>query len=169
MNAVEVQIRDVGDVRKLGFADFYRGTAPKLLRAVRRLPRRGDPEEIVQESFTRVWPRWDRVAAMNDPEGYVFRVAINVWKAPARSTELVEVLPDVADHGDERGAVEIRLSLLPAIGRLSERQRAIVTLVGLCDMEPHEVAATLGIAPATARVHLTRARDALRKELADVV
>jgi hypothetical protein len=36
---------------------------------------------MAQEAFLRVWQRWDRVAPMERPEGYLYRTAMNVWRS----------------------------------------------------------------------------------------
>ena len=41
---------------------------------------RHEAEEIAQESFLRVFERWDRVGGLEDPIGYVYRTAINVFR-----------------------------------------------------------------------------------------
>jgi len=50
---------------------------------------------------------------------------------------------------------------------LSPQQRAAMTLFALEDMELADVADAMGCATVTARVHLHRARQRLRKLLAD--
>jgi RNA polymerase sigma-70 factor, ECF subfamily len=49
--------------------------------------------------------------------------------------------------------------------RLPERQREVFDLVDLQDVPAVEAAAMLGVKPATARVHLFKARRALREHL----
>ena len=152
-----------------GFEDFYACMRPRLVCALRRLPRRGDPEEIAQDALARMWPRWTRIAAMDDPSGYAFRVAMNLWKDSSPMPESIELEPEVAERTDHVGAADIRASLVPALALLSARQRALVTLVDVYGFAPTEAAMRLGIAPSTARVHLTRARRSLRAELRDAM
>src|SRR6266446_3183198 len=43
----------------------------------------GDPEEaeeLMQEAFTRVWERWDKVSSHADPDGYLYMTAFNVFR-----------------------------------------------------------------------------------------
>jgi RNA polymerase sigma-70 factor (ECF subfamily) len=54
-----------------------------------------------------------------------------------------------------------------AVACLPQRQRSVFDLVDLQGYAPQEAATMLGVAPATARVHLLRARRALRSALID--
>jgi DNA-directed RNA polymerase specialized sigma24 family protein len=44
----------------------------------------GETEDVMQEAFLRVWERWDRVGAMDDPAGYLYRTALNVYRQRIR-------------------------------------------------------------------------------------
>jgi DNA-directed RNA polymerase specialized sigma24 family protein len=57
-------------------------------------------------------------------------------------------------------------SLMAALYRLSPRQREVVVLRLLLDLDTHSTAAVLGIAPGTVTAHLSRAADALQRDLA---
>ena len=56
-------------------------------------------------------------------------------------------------------------AVLVALRSLPRRQREVIALRVFLDMDTGEIAAQLGIAPATVRVHLARATAALRQEL----
>ncbi len=62
-----------------------------------------------------------------------------------------------AEHGD----------VWSAVADLPPRQRAVVALRYLEDRPLDEIAEILGVAPATARVHLHRAHEKLRLTLGD--
>jgi DNA-directed RNA polymerase specialized sigma24 family protein len=56
---------------------------------------------------------------------------------------------------------------MAALYRLSARQRDVIVLRVLLDLDTHSTAAVLGIAPGTVTAHLSRAADALQRDLAD--
>jgi DNA-directed RNA polymerase specialized sigma24 family protein len=56
---------------------------------------------------------------------------------------------------------------MAALHRLSARQRQVIILRVLLDLDTHSTAAVLGIAPGTVTAHLSRAADALQRDLAD--
>src|SRR5262245_15224827 len=45
---------------------------------------RQEAEEITQDAFLRVWERWERVATLDRPDGYLFRVAMNAFRSRRR-------------------------------------------------------------------------------------
>jgi len=77
-----------------------------------------------------------------------------------RSTEPMPVTVADADAALDRS--ELMERARHALARLPERQRAVLDLVDLQGYAPQDAAALLGVRPATARVHLLRARRALR-------
>jgi DNA-directed RNA polymerase specialized sigma24 family protein len=56
---------------------------------------------------------------------------------------------------------------MAALNRLSARQRQVIVLRVLLDLDTHSTAKVLGIAPGTVTAHLSRAADALQRDLAD--
>ena len=56
-------------------------------------------------------------------------------------------------------------ALLSALWRLPDRQREVIALRVFLDLDIDAIARQRGIAPATVRVHLSRAVAALRQEL----
>jgi RNA polymerase sigma-70 factor (ECF subfamily) len=56
---------------------------------------------------------------------------------------------------------------LAALNRLSARQRQVIVLRVLLDLDTHSTAQVLGIAPGTVTAHLSRAADALQRDLVD--
>lgn len=71
---------------------------------------------------------------------------------------------DTADRIEDRRAAEAVRSFF---GTLSSRQREVLDLVDLQGYTPAEAAEMLGLSGSTVRVHLHRARKALREELLD--
>ncbi len=59
-------------------------------------------------------------------------------------------------------------AVLTAMRRLPARQREVIVLRVLLDLDIDTTARQLGIAPGTVRAHLSRAMTALRGELAPV-
>ena len=69
------------------FEDFFRAEHAGLFRALCLVTgSRHEAEEVMQEAFMRVYERWDRVAAMERPKGYLYRVAINEFRSRYRRT-----------------------------------------------------------------------------------
>ena len=43
----------------------------------------------MQDAFLALWERWDRVGAMEDPTGYLYRTSMNVFRKRGRRAALV--------------------------------------------------------------------------------
>jgi RNA polymerase sigma-70 factor (sigma-E family) len=127
-------------------------------------------EDLVQEALVRVHRRWSHIEHSSNPEPYVrttvVRLALN-WRRRRSSRETtLPHLPDrpdprhLADEVVERDAVWPMLSALPVM------QRAVLVLRYYEDLPDAEIAAILGCAPATVRVHAFKALNRLRARLA---
>src|SRR5512134_1256050 len=63
------------------FEDFYGGESRLLFRRLWLVTgNRAEAEELMQDAFLEVWERWDRVGQMDDPVGYVYRTAMNLFR-----------------------------------------------------------------------------------------
>jgi RNA polymerase sigma-70 factor (ECF subfamily) len=129
---------------------------------------RQEANEIAQEAFVRILERWDRVASMDDPTGFLFRAAMNAFRKRYRRSRFVERLSiPQQQHDDAFAVVDDRDVLVRALRELTPRQRAAVVLTELLDRSSEEAGRILGISDSTVRVLSARARVALRTKVAD--
>src|SRR5437016_3259269 len=69
----------------LTFERFFDEAHVRLFRALYLVTgRTSDAEDLVQESFVKVWERWERVRSMDNPEGYLFRIGMNAARSRRR-------------------------------------------------------------------------------------
>jgi DNA-directed RNA polymerase specialized sigma24 family protein len=55
------------------FEDFFRGQTQSLYAHLCPITgNRAEAEELAQDAFLKVWERWDRVADMEEPIGYLY-------------------------------------------------------------------------------------------------
>lgn len=151
------------------FEAFFRAHHADVFACFRLLARdAADAEEIAQEAFLRVWQRWDRVAAMDRPDGYLYRCAMNVWRSRRRRAAVAlrrlgrRVPATDAPTGGGVPAADDRDAVIRALAGLSPRQRAAFVLTEGLDLTSEEAGEAMGIAASTVRVQLARAREALR-------
>ena len=151
--------------RASDFEGLVQAEHPRLYGALWLITRdRGEAEDVMQEAFLRVWERWDRVRAMDDPAGYLYRTALNVYRQRIRRASLaVRRAIGLGAPRDELAEVETHDLVLRALGRLTPRQRLSVVLVDLLDYSSKEAAQLMGIKAATVRVLASQARSALRR------
>jgi RNA polymerase sigma-70 factor (ECF subfamily) len=135
-----------------------------------------EAEDLAQDAFIRVLeslPRFDHERAFSP---WLFTIVRNAGRnhalAQGRRTQVPLEGDLPADQVGADMAVE-RLAFLEevgaAAGTLPPMQRACFRLVDLEGFSGGEVAGMLGIAPPTVRVHLHRARQALRPLLSPLI
>jgi len=129
---------------------------------------RQESEEIMQDAFLRVWERWDRVGGLEDPEGYLYRTAMNVFRSRKRRAAMaIRRLGHEPPADDLLGSIERREVLVQALASLTPRERAAVVLTDVLGFSSEEAGKALGIKSATVRVLAARGRGRIRKEATD--
>ena len=151
------------------FASFVRTHTSALLRTAYLLA--GDAvsaEELVQDTFVRLYPRWELVQAAAAPLAYVRRSLanqfVNQTRRPWRREIAVDVLPERADDADPAASLDDRDELWTLLRTLPERQRAALVLRYFHDLPDDEIAATLGCRLGTVRSLISRGLSALRDD-----
>jgi RNA polymerase sigma-70 factor (ECF subfamily) len=137
------------------FAEFVATAEPRLRRAL--FPVGGvATADAVADALAYAWEHWDRVQAMDNPIGYLYRVGRS--RLRPRKTP---VLPPV----DTARIPDVEPGLAPALARLPERQRVAVVLVHGFGWTHQEVADLWEVSVSTVRNHLARGIDRLRATL----
>ena len=166
-------------VAALDFARWYGATADGLTRRVTAAV--GDPllgREATAEAFARAYERWPRIATLESPEGWVYRVAVNIcrrsWRQRAlEDRALARMVPDLVGAGllgGVGGAVTDRTAHHPddvyrAIRKLPRRMRVALRLRYWDDLTEAQIAERLQVPVGTASSLLTTARTRLRRAL----
>ena len=142
---------------------LYRKYAPDVFRfALYLCGNRADAEDITSETFVRVWTSPEPIEAAT-VKGYLLTIARNLFlqglRRKPRDVELKDDIRDPqasplaqAEHKAEFRAVLARLQKLPEIDRAALLMRALE------GMPYEEIARTLGISLAAAKVKIHRAR-----------
>ena len=130
---------------------------------------RQDAEDLTQAALASAYARWPRVRP-DTALAYVRRSIANgrvsLWRRPWHRDVPVDAadLP-VVDAPD--GATADRLATYEALRALPRGQRAVLVLRYLCDAPDDEIAAALGVTPATVRSQAHRGLATLRRTLTD--
>jgi RNA polymerase sigma-70 factor, ECF subfamily len=147
------------------FDEVFSAEYPRLLRALAVADDAAHAEDAVQEAFIEAERRWPYVSSLDDPVGWVRRVAVNrlanVRRNRRRRDEILATVrpPDPATLG------AADLDLLDAVRALPERQRLALCLHHLAGYAVADVARMLGVADGTVKSNLHDARAALRRRL----
>lgn len=163
--------RSAEEVR-LTFEGFYRDEYEVTLAVVLALrgPRVG-VEEVAQEAFLRAYRSWEDVAAMDHPEYWVRRVAVNLatsrWRRLGAEARAVarSVRPHHPQEDHRVAEVDGADRFWRLVRRLSPQQQRMVALRYAADLGNDQIAETLGVAPGTVKVTLHRARQRLEELL----
>jgi RNA polymerase sigma-70 factor (ECF subfamily) len=124
---------------------------------------RHEAEEIVQDAFLKLWERWGRVSILEDPTGFLFRTAMNLFRNRKRRAALaVRRSLKFAPSTDDLASVENRDEMVRALRRLTPHQRAALVLTGYLGYSSEEAANVLGIRASTVRALATKGRAAAR-------
>jgi RNA polymerase sigma-70 factor (ECF subfamily) len=125
-----------------------------------------EAEEVAQDAFLKVWERWDRISNMDDPEGYLFRTAMNLQRNRRRRAAMAlrRTMRQLGPR-DEISEVESRDEVMRALGGLTRSQRQALVVTDLLDHSSEEAGKILGIRASTVRVHVARARAALKEQM----
>jgi len=152
-----------------GFEDLVETEGPGLFGALCLIARdRFEAEDVMQEAFLKVWERWDRVRVMENPTGYLYRTALNLYRQRRRRASLaLRRAIRLAPPRDELAEVESRDAVVRALAELTPRQRVSVVLVDLLDHSSEEAARVMGIEAATVRVLVSQGRATLKRNAGD--
>ncbi len=149
------------------FEIFYDAESRTLFRRMWLVTgNRAEAEELMQDAFLKVWERWEKVEAMDDPVGYLYRTAMNLFRkryrraalAIRRSIGLASTRDDFED-ADDRESVRQVLSTLPP------RQRAALVLTELLGFNPTDAGRALGVQASTIRSLSSQGRESFRRAM----
>ena len=104
------------------------------------------------------WEHWDRIKAMDNPSGYLFRVGQSKARRYHRRQLLFPPVPSPS-------IPDVEPKLPEALGRLTSNQRIAVVLIHAMDWTEGEVASLIGRSRSTVRTHLERGLRRLRADL----
>ncbi|MFG2044803.1 sigma-70 family RNA polymerase sigma factor [Dactylosporangium sp. NPDC048998] len=148
--------RRVGDVRELYVTSYARLVRVLAVAAGDR----AEAEDVVQEAFARLVPRWRVIADYDDPEAWVRKVAFRLLSKRARRMRH-HLTHHQLDVGAASREPETGVDLERALRVLPLAQRQVVVLHHLLDLPVAAVAAELGVAEGTVKSRLSRARATL--------
>lgn len=154
--------------RSRSFDDFYLEHRDRIARAVALSLR--DPElggEAADEAFARAAQRWHQVSTYDNPEGWVYRVAVNwgrSWLRRLRRERDRRPLLTSPAIAEDR---VVDVDLEQALELLSRDLRSVVVARFLLDWSVDQTADALGIPPGTVKSRLSRALRQLGREMGE--
>ena len=138
------------------FESFVHRIEPGLRRALTGHLAAEQIPDALAEAFAYAWQHRERVMAMSNPSGYLYRVAQSKSRVRKQGW-----LPWSSDHE----LPDVEPGLDAALGALSPAQLKSVWLVHGCGWSYAETATALDVSASTVGSHLARAMQHLRDRL----
>jgi RNA polymerase sigma-70 factor, ECF subfamily len=124
---------------------------------------REEAEDLSQEAFMKLWEQRDRIDEIEDPTGYLFRVALNGFRMRRRRAAVaLRRHAPATGMRDEFAEAEMRADVRRLLLGLTPRQRAALLLVDLLGYPSEQAARILRVRPSTVRNLASQGRRALK-------
>ena len=148
------------------FEVMYRREYPGLV-AVAKALGGDDGHDLVHDAMVRALINWRKVSAYNRPGGWCHRVVINLCRnrARKRSTESRFLSRQRRFEPSTDGPSEVAMTFWAAVRELPERPQQVVALYYAGERTIPEISAILGVPAGTIKSDLSRARQALKREM----
>jgi RNA polymerase sigma-70 factor, ECF subfamily len=148
--------------RRQAYEQFYRDVRSDVLRSVvYALDDQDLAVECVDEAMVRAYERWDELATMTNPTGWVYRVAINLGHNRWRRLRLERRKPVKPDPqpADIEGVADPAIAR--ALAQLSLDQRTVIVARFHLDWSLEQIADALGDPIGTIKSRLHRGLNRL--------
>ncbi len=157
------------------FGATFDSTYPALVAYARRRVPAADVDDVVADTFTTAWRRWDTLDDDRAPLPWLYGIAANVIRNRRRSNDrhlrLVDTIgaqpaapshdpADVASRADDGAVVRA------ALASLSDEDQEVLRLVTWEELSHAEAGEALGCSTNAVGIRIHRARDRLAAELA---
>jgi DNA-directed RNA polymerase specialized sigma24 family protein len=154
--AVTIDLDTAANADRRQFAEFFAAVQPRLRRALSAAYGPDAGYEATAEALAWAWEHWDRVAGMEAPVPYLYRVVQTRSRRPK-----IPVFTDRTVWAEPW----VEPVLAGDLTRLSERQRVAVMLMHAYGWTAGEVGELLGVSAPTVKTHVRRALTQLKREL----
>jgi RNA polymerase sigma-70 factor (ECF subfamily) len=114
--------------------------------------------EATADALEYAWQNWERIQAMDNPGGYLYRVGQSKSRRYRRRPTVLPTMADAAHPWYEPG-------LPKALNGLSQQQRTVVLLCHGYGWTRAEAAEMLGVNASTVQRHLDRGMAKIRRVL----
>jgi len=120
-----------------------------------------EAEDLVQEAFVRAAAASRSFAAVDNPEAWLRRTAINLHRNRWRKLRNFSRIKHRLANPTDPPRLEEHVVVIDALRSLPEPQRQVMALFYLADLSVEDIATTLGCAEGTVKSRLGRAREAI--------
>lgn len=163
----------VGD--ESAFREFFYAVLPWLTPFIGRMIKTTEgAQEVIQETFIRIWLSRDKLPELNEPKAWIIRVATNecftYFNKQASRRKIVDILEGTgeasANIGEGRLQMQETLLLIrKAVNNLPPRRKKIYLMSREQGMKAQEIADHLNCSPSYVKNTLTAALSYIREYL----
>ena len=139
------------------FTTFVKETEPRLRHALVAAFGQDRGLEATADALAYAFENWDRIASMENPAGYLYRVGRSRARFNGIRLSFAPVPVEQAPH--------VEPGLPSALRKLSEKQRVAVVMVHAYGWSREEAASLMGLSMSTVDTHLQRGLSKLRRVL----
>lgn len=146
----------------------------QLYRVAYRLTgNREDAEDVVQETYLKIWNSRDRLGQLDNPAAFCMTTLKNLFvdflrrkRSDGSSGVNVEDVAitsdtDIGNQIEQRDSVNIVMQL---IEQLPDNQRDVIRMRDIADLPFEEIEAATGLSPGNIRTLLSRARKKIKEQ-----
>lgn len=160
------------------FKTLFLPVQTKLYRLAFRLTGNAqDAEDMVQETYLRLWRRREEIAELSNPDAFCLTTLRNVCYDAFRRKELPEddsppeelTIADDTDLARETEMLDDAERIRLLIDRLPEPQRAVMSMRDIGDLSFDEIGLATGLSQTNIRVLLSRARKKIREQFNQIM
>jgi RNA polymerase sigma-70 factor (family 1) len=168
-------MQQIAEGDEKAFAELYRIYVPLLTPFIYGITKQDVMvEEMIQEAFLRLWMNRDKLAEINNPRGWIFRITANIcytWlkrKITERSIVQGMELKEVTDEISPEETVDSKIlihEIKIAVDGLPPARKKIYQMSREQGMAIPEIATSLGLSTQTVKNTLTKSLQAIREHL----
>jgi RNA polymerase sigma factor (sigma-70 family) len=162
--------REASDVDRATIVDLHERRGGELFGFARHLGLTDEEaRDAAQEALLRLWNAMDGGKQIGQPDAWTFRTLYRICMDQHRWRRRVMALAErltprsPLNQPDQTDLIAV----WSAVERLPRRQRLAIYLRYRADLPFEEIGTILGIAPVSARSHVSRALETLRANLSD--
>jgi RNA polymerase sigma-70 factor (sigma-E family) len=148
---------------------YVHGRLPALRRVAYLLSGDDQADDLVQETITKLYARWQRISRVDNVDAYVHKMLVRAFLDEKRRGWWKVALPGTPPErpATAGGDPDDRAVLRAALAKIPPRQQAVLVLRFLCDRSVNDVAEILECSPGTVKSQTSHGLAALRRQLGD--
>jgi RNA polymerase sigma-70 factor (family 1) len=169
-------LRSIAEGDERAFFTFYNHYSLHLRPFLSKYTRSAtDVEEVIQETFIKIWLNRDSLEQVEQPKAWVFTIASRTYhdylKKTTREKRRVlnayklETLVETITPFERASLAEMNLAVQQAVAALSEQKRKVFVMSRERGMKPTEIAQDIGIPVGTVKNQLSAALKDIREHL----